>query len=254
MRKKRHRSTILPRMHRRLHRVVVLAVASLASAPPLALADGSPPTDVLLKEDVYFPYSPPVSDPYGPRLRDLLRDARKAGYPIKVALIQTQADLGAYSAMFGNQQEFANLLYSSLPAPGKPQHGVEPGQQLRLLVVMPTGFGGNNLGGRVNEALEGIEVDRDAESDGLARAALEAVPRLAAEEGIPLEVAPPAATAAPEEPGRDEGGGPGTGAVVIASILVLLGAAFGARAVSRRSGGRPDRDDPPAPPDDPTRN
>jgi hypothetical protein len=168
-----------------MRRVVLVVLALVALAPAAALADGDPASDVLLAQDVYFPYAPKVSKPLTSALEGELKRVRAAGYPMKVALIQAPSDLGAYPNLFGDTQNYANLLAKEIAYNSRPH----------LLVVMPTGFGGDNLGSKVDSALAGIKIDQAAKSDGLAQAALIAVARLATANGHPTPV-PPQARAA----------------------------------------------------------
>ena len=59
---------------------------------------------------------------------------------------------------------------------------------------MPGGFGGNDLGKRVDDALRGITIQGEARSDGLAKAAVEAVARLATVDDHPVPAPQEAAT------------------------------------------------------------
>jgi hypothetical protein len=166
-----------------MRRAAQLALAVLALLPAGALADGDPASDVLLAQDVYYPYAPKASKPLTTALDGLLKRVRQAGYPMKVALIETSADLGAYPNLFGDTQSYANLLAKEIAFNSRPH----------LLVVMPTGFAGDNLGAKVDSALRGITVDQEAKSDGLAKAALAAVARIATSNGHPTPVPPQAA-------------------------------------------------------------
>jgi hypothetical protein len=168
-----------------MRRALVIAVAVLALLPATAVADGDPASDVLLAQDVYYPYAPKASKQMTTALNLLLARVRKSGYPIKVALIQTPADLGAYPSLFGDTQNYANLLAKEIAFNSHPH----------LLIVMPSGFGGDNLGANVDSALKGIKVDDAAKSDGLVQAALAAVARIATANGHQTAV-PPEATAA----------------------------------------------------------
>jgi hypothetical protein len=168
-----------------MRRAALLALALVALGPSAAFADGDPASDVLLAQDVYYPYAPKVSKPLTTSLNGLLKRVRATGYPIKVALIQDPSDLGAYPSLFGDTQSYANLLAKEIAFNSKPH----------LLVVMPTGFGGDNLGAHVDSALAGIKIDQAAKSDGLAQAALVAVARLATANGHATPV-PPQAKAA----------------------------------------------------------
>jgi hypothetical protein len=166
-------------------RRAALALAVLALLPSAAAADGDPASDVLLAQDVYYPYAPKVSRPLTTALNTLLKRVRAGGYPMKVALIETPADLGAYPNLFGDEQRYANLLLPEISFNAHPH----------LLVVMPSGFAGNNLGPKVDSALRGITIDQAAKSDGLAQAALAAVARIATANGHPTPV--PAAARRP---------------------------------------------------------
>jgi hypothetical protein len=166
-----------------MRRAALLALAVLALVPAAAAADGDPASDVLLAQDVYYPYAPKVARPLTTALDALLKRVRAGGYPMKVALIQTQADLGAYPSLFGDTQSYANLLSKEISFNSTPH----------LLVVMPSGFAGDNLGAKVDSALEGITIDQDAKSDGLVAAALAAVARIATANGHPTPVPPEAA-------------------------------------------------------------
>lgn len=168
-----------------MRRAALIALALLAVAPAAAPADGDPASDVLLAQDVYYPYAPKVSKPLTAALDGLLKRVRASGYPMKVALIEAPSDLGAYPSLFGDVQSYANLLSKEIAYNSKPH----------LVVVMPTGFGGDNLGAKVDSALAGVRIDQAAQSDGLAQAALVAVARLATANGHPTPV-PPQARAA----------------------------------------------------------
>jgi hypothetical protein len=131
---------------------------------------------VLLQQDVFLPYSPPTSDGVARALLDLTRRMRADGWPIKVAIVASPNDLGAYGALFSDPQHYTNVLAQELRNP-------------RLLVVTPVGFGGRQLGDGVNRALDGLEPVQGG-GDRLARQALIAVARLAAEDGHRVTMPP----------------------------------------------------------------
>jgi hypothetical protein len=161
-----------------VRRLALLTLVLAALTPAAASADGDPASDVLLAQDVYYPYAPKVSKPLTLALDGLLKRVRADGFAMKVALIEAPSDLGAYPNLFGDVQSYANLLSREIAFNAKPH----------LLVVMPTGFGGDNLGNKVDSALAGIKVDQAAKSDGLAQAALIAVARVASSNGHPTPV------------------------------------------------------------------
>jgi hypothetical protein len=195
-----------------VRQLALAAVALTLLAAPAAHADGDPASDVLPSQDAYYPYSPAASKPLVAALDKLLKQVRDGGYPMKVALIETAADLGSYPTMFNNPQEYTNLLASELPT--NPHGSVK--DELHQLVIMPGGFGGKALGDRVDEALDPVEIDTESQTDGLVRAALEAVARIATVNGVKAEV--------PAEASGDDGGGGSKTVllIVIGAVIVLL--------------------------------
>src|SRR3954454_22721324 len=156
-------------------RIVSLALCLLVFAPAVARADGDPASDFLLQQDAYYPYAPKASPRMRSALDGLLKRLRAGGYPMKVALIGTAADLGSYPQLFNDPQRYANLLAQELSTI---THGQKQEDQLHLLVVFPSGFAGSGLGDKVNTALAPVAINAGAQSDGLAQAALAAVARV----------------------------------------------------------------------------
>src|SRR3954454_1543951 len=221
-------------MPRRLAPIVLALV--LASTAP-AFGDGDPASDVLPSQDAYYPYQPPVSKDLVTALNAELKQVRKGGYPIKVALIQTAGDMGSLSQLFNDPQRYTNVLASELPS--NPHGSVK--EALHLLVVMPGGFGGQNLGDKVNTALAPVKINTAEQSDGLARAALEAVARVATANGVK--------TAVPKEASAssDSGGGGGGPSAIVFVILgvVIVGLIVGLVLVRRRGAEAPGPETPP---------
>lgn len=221
-----------------MSRRVALLVAALALivSVPAALADGDPASDVLPTEDAFYPYAPKASPPLVAALDRLLEEVRAAGYPMKVALIATAADLGAYPQLFNSPQRYADLLASELPTN---PHG-KLSESLHLLVVMPGGFGGKDLGDRVDEALARVKIDAADQTDGLARAALMAVARIATVNGRETRVPPEATSPAA---GASTASASATPYLIVGGILLALLAAGAAGYLllrRRRSDERPD--------------
>lgn len=212
--------------------VTALAAALVLAAAPAARADGDPASDVLPSQSIFFPYAPPVAPQLRTALTRVLRQAEAAGYPMKVALIESAGDLGSYPTLFNQPQRYANLLAGELPT--NPHGSVRTPQH--LLVVMPVGIGGNNLGDKVDEALAPVKVDAGAQSDGLARAAIEAVARIATANGHAVAV-PPEAHQKLQASHRSTKRKSGTPVwVYIAPLgLVLLGIVLAGRIAARRS-------------------
>jgi hypothetical protein len=194
---------------------VIAAAALLAPAP--ARADGDPASDVLLIENVFYSYAPPVSQPFQTALNTTISRAHAAGFPIKVALITGPLDLGAIPQLFGHPEQYAKFLdyeisYNTVPP---------------LLVVMPHGFG--TYPPSALPALAGIKIDSAAQSNGLARAAILAVARFAKHVGHPISIPtlPGGGGPAGEGGGGSSGGGSGFPwelllVPVAAAVLVVL--------------------------------
>jgi len=158
-------------------RLIALALCLFGVAAPRALADADPPSDVLLIQSVYYPYQPKVSPGLQAQLDDVTARARRAGFPIKVALVATPQDLGAIPQMFGHVVAYANLLQREI-AYLRPQP---------TLAAMPTGFGTSATGPRGPAIVSRLPAPRTV--DGMARGAIVGVERLAAANGHPIGTA-----------------------------------------------------------------
>lgn len=148
---------------------------------------------------------------------------------MKVALIAGERDLGAYPQLISDAQAYADLLTQNLATLNP--HG-DPVKDVHLLVVMPGGFGGDNLGEKVDDALGDIAIQDEAEYDGLARAAVEAVARLATVNGHPVPV-PPEADLELTATADGDGGGGTSPLVFAAPALILFAGLFAAGRIAR---------------------
>ena len=155
-----------------------LAVALLAALlpAPSALADGDPASDVLLGENVFYPYSPPTSAAIQKQLNAKTAAAKQAHFPLKVALIGTPIDLGVIPSLFGKPQKYADFLDQEISFKTK-----QP-----LLVVMSTGYGVQGVDAKTRAAAAALTKPTGTRSNQLAQAAIAAVPKLAAAAGHPL--------------------------------------------------------------------
>ena len=156
---------------RRALAAVAVVLVALGPSAATGRADGDPASDVLLEQNVYFPYRAP-SRAARAALERVADAVYSRGDRVKVALIYSAEDLGAIPSLFGQPGEYAHFL------------GVELGLWYvgPLLVVMPAGFGVYD-GGRSTAAAE--QVLRSVEPaggrpDDLVRGATIAVQRLAA--------------------------------------------------------------------------
>ena len=195
----------------------VLAVAAaLALTPVAARADGDPASDVLLLQDVYLPYAPGVPGPLGKTITNLLKTTRKAGFPLKVAIIADPKDLGAVPQFFGKPQSYAPFLQSEIAFNSK-----RP-----LLVVMPVGYGAAALPRGSETGLQGLDPPKSANGEDLGRSAVTAIVKLSAAAGHPVPT--------PKLPKAGGGGGGGTSPLIVFGVPVALLALGGVLAALRR--------------------
>lgn len=110
---------------------VLAAAAICLCVPALARANGDPASDYLLTQKAYLPYTTKLDPGAAKRLNTLLSDADKDGFPIRVAVILSPADLGTAFSLFGKPQKYAQFLGLELAFVYRE----------RLVVVMPTGYG-----------------------------------------------------------------------------------------------------------------
>ena len=157
--------------------IVWLASIATLIVPAAALSDGDPASDVLLAESVFYPYSPSVAAGLQKTLDAEAALANRAHFPIKVALIDTPVDLGAIPTLFAKPQQYADFLDQEISFAGSTQ---------LLLVVMPNGYGVRGLGTSATDTASVLERPSGRASDDLARAAIAAVPKLAAAAGHPI--------------------------------------------------------------------
>jgi hypothetical protein len=195
---------------------VLVVVAALAVAPSAAQADGDPASDVLLLQDVYLPYAPGVPGPLAKTITNLLKTTRKAGFPLKVAIIADPKDMGAVPQFFGKPQGYAPFLQSEIAFNSK-----RP-----LLVVMAAGYGAAALPKGTETALQGLDPPKSANGDDLGRSAIAAIVKLSAAAGHPVP--------SPKLPSSGGGGGGSTSPLIVFGVPVALLALGGVLAALRR--------------------
>jgi hypothetical protein len=196
-----------------------LAVLLLAATlfPAAAAADGDPASDVLLGENVFYPYSPPTSRALQTTLNAETAAAKKAGFPIKVAIIGSPVDLGVIPDLFGKPQEYATFLDQEISF-----HTKQP-----LLVVMAAGYGSQGLNSAATSAVAKLPKPAGKTSDDLAKATITAVNKLAAASGHPV-------TGVPGVSSSSGGGSSTTVILVVVLALAALGTAAALVVVRRR--------------------
>jgi hypothetical protein len=187
--------------HRAAVRIALLLTAAALMLPSLAAADGDPASDTLLGENVFYPYSPPVARAVQLQLNRQTAAARRAGFPIKVALIAGPTDLGAIPSLFGKPQAYARFLDQEISF-----RRVQP-----LLVVMPAGYGVQGVTGPSRLAVSALPKPAGKTSSDLARAAQAAVAKLVSASGHSVK-------------GTGGGGDSGGGGTTVLLIVLLLAA------------------------------
>lgn len=196
---------------------MLVVIAAFALVPAGARADGDPASDVLLLQDVYLPYAPGVPAPLGKTITDLLKTTRKAGFPLKVAIIADARDLGAVPQYFGKPQSYAPFLESEIAFNSK-----KP-----LLTVMPEGFGVAAMPAGTENALKGLDPPNTADGEKLGRATVTAIVKLSEAAGHPVPT--------PKLPKAGSGGGGGsTSPLIVFGVPVALLALGGLLAAVRR--------------------
>jgi MYXO-CTERM domain-containing protein len=193
--------------------LLALALAAVlligALTPRGALGDGDPASDVLLGENVFYPYTPPVSPAIQKRLDAVTVAAKRAGFPIKVALIASPVDLGVIPDLFGHPQKYADFLDQEISFQTR-----QP-----LLVVMAAGYGVQGVGRAVRDAASALHKPAGMTSTDLAQAAITAVAKLGAAAGHPVQGAPASST--------EGSSGSSTGLVIaLAAAAALIAAAL----------------------------
>jgi hypothetical protein len=143
---------------------------ALALLPACARADGDPASDVLASQPLFLPQDAGVSARDSAQLNALLTAASHAGYPIKVAVVASRADLGSVTALWNQPQSYARFLAQELSL-------VYRGP---LLVVMPAGYGFAHVSPRAALGRPDLR---------LGPAAIHAVRRMAAATGRALPLA-----------------------------------------------------------------
>jgi hypothetical protein len=196
------------------------AVAAVAAILPAAsFADSDPASDILPTQNVFLPYQPKVSPALARDLTGVTAAAAKAGYPIKVAIVATSADLGGAVSVFNQPARYAGFLGQEISFNNKQQP---------LLVVMPVGLGTFRAGPRAPAAIARLKVGSGV--DGMARTALDAVQKLAAAAGHPIRGFKPASASG--------GSGGGSTALIFAVPIALLVLVFAV--ISYRRAGEDD--------------
>jgi hypothetical protein len=203
--------------------LALLAVAAGAAAVVIALfvvrdalADGDPASDYLITQQLFVSFKAKFSDANVTRLRELLDDSKRKGFPLKVAVIAGRYDLGSVPSLFGKPQQYASFL-------GQEDYYFFKDE---LLVVMPQGYGlykARALPPGDRAAIARLPPPNTDEIGPLIAASERAVVTLAERRGLTLS----AGSSSQSSHWRDR-------IVIIAGVLVLCALAVVVRLVLRR--------------------
>jgi hypothetical protein len=201
-------------------RALALLAAALVAAgvAQSARADGDPASDYLLGTKVFLPYDAKFPPKQAAELTGLIAAANKAGFPIKVAVIWSDYDMGSVTSLWRKPHTYAKFL------------GLELGfvYKQRLLVVMANGFGFNwpKHSPAAEYALL-AKIPIPPGPAGLLTAAEAAVKQLAAAGGV--EVAAPVHVTTPAQRNTHDR------EIILVAVLGALALAAVARYLIRRS-------------------
>lgn len=164
--------------------ITAILAFTLVSGVTVAYADGDPASDVLTTYPVFDPPDASIPAATEAKLVAVLEASARAGFPIKVAMIDSATDLGTVTQFWGQAassraQHYAGYLGDELS-------GLYNGQ---LLVVMPGGLALYDVKHgphKVLPAESSISVTTPQTGPELAEAAIVAVPQLAKADGHPI--------------------------------------------------------------------
>jgi hypothetical protein len=192
-------------MRRRLAVLGAALAAGALLAPAGALADGDPASDVLLGQNVFYPYeTPSVPAALMKSLNGATAAAARAHFPIKVAIISGPLDLGVVPSLYGQPQNYAHFLEQEISFTGPPL----------LLVVMKDGYGVQGLPAAATAAAAKLSKPAGNTSTDLAHAALTAVQKLSSAAGHPI----------PDSAGGTSSTGGGLNVKTVLLIVLVLAA------------------------------
>jgi hypothetical protein len=161
--------------------LATLAAAALL-VPALARADGDPASDYLLFQPYYVPLQPAPAKGLRDQLSALLKAGAAQRHPLRVAIVRTKGDLGAFPQLYGRPQVYARLLSNELAYVYKGP----------LLVVMPQGFATRHVSARDVDLLHGLSIDAST-PDAMTQDSITASKRLLQASGVHLSAVQPVA-------------------------------------------------------------
>jgi hypothetical protein len=162
--------------------LIVLLLFAAVTTAPVARADGDPASDYLISQQTFLSPNARISSSDTAQLNALVTAARRRGYTIRVAVIQSSYDLGAVTALDKKPRLYAHFLSQELRFMYKK----------RLLVVMPNGFGiaDNGKPAPAEQAiLDKLSPPGTLDGSALVAATVKALHALTAHAGVPIAAA-----------------------------------------------------------------
>jgi hypothetical protein len=173
-------------------RAFLAAVIAVLCAPAVALAHGDPASHYLETGSLYPGFDLQPSQDVELQLMGVIDAAKHAGFPLKVAIVASEADVADNPEMLNKPQEYADYVVGALVGSRVPVDGP-------VVIVTPVGIG---VAGPGAEDMASVKTGQGG--DALARAAMTAVRDIAAKAGHPLPAHIPPAQVAIAPP---KGGG-----------------------------------------------
>jgi cytochrome oxidase Cu insertion factor (SCO1/SenC/PrrC family)/thiol-disulfide isomerase/thioredoxin len=177
--------------------LVAIALGAAGTFGAAARADGDPGSDVLVYQPLFLASDSGISVSEQVRIGDLIHEAAKAGFPLRVAIIARPDDLGAVTALWSRPQAYARFLGIELSL----------AYRGRLLVVMPNGFGFNWPSHSSAPSYTILDHIRTGSAAGLFGATQRAVTTLAAAAGVHLTPSSSTGARAQRQANRNQASG-----------------------------------------------
>jgi len=114
-----------------VRRLAALVAVLFCCMSGVAWADGDPASDVLASARVFWPYNLKVPADSREELNKTVEAVTRNGLPVRVAMVQTEFDLGSVGVLFGHPQDYSQFL----------AQGLANFNRDWVVVVMPGGYG-----------------------------------------------------------------------------------------------------------------
>jgi hypothetical protein len=216
-------------------RALFAAVVLLLVAAPAARADGDPASDVLPSQPVFFGSALDLKSKPAAQLDALVKEAKRSGYPVSVAVISRLEDMGSATQYWNDMDNYGEFLAGEIGCCVKG----------RLLIVMPAGLGVSYIGHSSladRRLLSGLPAPGSVPN--LMPAAMNAVVKLAAASGVklvvpdvtpaPNGVAQPATHASAQNVATTGGSGTGNSGVWLYALPIVVVVAVSLALITRR--------------------